>query len=647
MKKRILALALAGTTAFSMFGGLNVFATTTDDVYESYKAATVVVEEGTITIDTADFSDYSFDTAMDYDDVIETPVVDGVVYLYDFYDDYVDTKNYSVAKVEAALDSEDPEAALAAILGEGTVVNETGYGERRTIRKDVVGAWESFLDEISLDTDDYDYKFEDEDIYNFEGLLEDIADLSKSADYTMAATSELVYLMQQYDYFVDGGLVDAAEFDTGALDMVLEILNGRTVDDFSSSATYTRSWVFKLEDLMADYDKADTTAKYEKVWDTAVDYLFNTTGAATADKSELKSAMTTTLLGVELYPAADYAAGAYDYFLKVLAFAGEINGLSKTKTFQSDVDYVTDMLLDAIDALEPITTPKASQVVAAEEALEAAEGLIESDYKSGWANYEKAIAYAESVLEGAGKKQTLNAPVILEKAVDGLVAKSIPMSLKKELKATLNKAEKWLDAYKKNFTSDKNAAQVLAVMNAIENGEGVYGKIGEGALLSQVEGAIDALNAALDYSATVLGWSKNADGKWTYGTDAGYLANGWNKLGGTWYYFNADGTAKQGEWMQEDGTWYWFTSNCNAARGWAKVDGNWYYFNDGCKMMTGWVKVAGSWYYLAPSGKMVTGWAEVGGKWYYFSTETNALGQMLVNTTVDGYTLGADGAWVK
>ena len=64
--------------------------------------------------------------------------------------------------------------------------------------------------------------------------------------------------------------------------------------------------------------------------------------------------------------------------------------------------------------------------------------------------------------------------------------------------------------------------------------------------------------------------------------------------------------------MQEDGTWYWFTSNCNAARGWAKVDGNWYY--------------------LAPSGKMMTGWVEVNGKWYYLPKEANAVGQMLYNS---------------
>ena len=64
-------------------------------------------------------------------------------------------------------------------------------------------------------------------------------------------------------------------------------------------------------------------------------------------------------------------------------------------------------------------------------------------------------------------------------------------------------------------------------------------------------------------------------------------------------------------------------------------------------MKTGWEKVDGNWYYMASSGKMVTGWCEIGGKWYYFSKESNSLGQMLYNTTVDGYKLGADGAWIK
>ena len=64
-------------------------------------------------------------------------------------------------------------------------------------------------------------------------------------------------------------------------------------------------------------------------------------------------------------------------------------------------------------------------------------------------------------------------------------------------------------------------------------------------------------------------------------------------------------------------------------------------------MRTGWLKKEGSWYYLASSGKMVTGWTQIDGKWYYFSKESNSLGQMAANTTVDGYKVNADGVWVK
>lgn len=35
-----------------------------------------------------------------------------------------------------------------------------------------------------------------------------------------------------------------------------------------------------------------------------------------------------------------------------------------------------------------------------------------------------------------------------------------------------------------------------------------------------------------------------------------------------------------------------------------------------------------------------SGWKEIGGKWYYF----NANGVMAVNATIDGYTIGPDGA---
>ena len=50
MKKRILALALAGTTAFSVFGGLNVFAKTPDEAYEGRGVNTISVETGKVSL---------------------------------------------------------------------------------------------------------------------------------------------------------------------------------------------------------------------------------------------------------------------------------------------------------------------------------------------------------------------------------------------------------------------------------------------------------------------------------------------------------------------------------------------------------------------------------------------------------------------
>jgi FOG: Glucan-binding domain (YG repeat) len=78
--------------------------------------------------------------------------------------------------------------------------------------------------------------------------------------------------------------------------------------------------------------------------------------------------------------------------------------------------------------------------------------------------------------------------------------------------------------------------------------------------------------------------------------------------------------------------------------GWAKAaDGTWSYNKaDGTKA-TGWLKDGSAWYYLNASGGMQTGWLNDNGSWYYL----NASGAMLSNTTIDGYLLGANGAWIK
>ena len=71
----------------------------------------------------------------------------------------------------------------------------------------------------------------------------------------------------------------------------------------------------------------------------------------------------------------------------------------------------------------------------------------------------------------------------------------------------------------------------------------------------------------------------------------------------------------------------------------------WYYrdFTTG-QLKTGWLQNGDVWYYLENDGKMVSNaWKWIGGNCYYFYGN----GSMAVNTTVDGYTVDATGAWVR
>jgi hypothetical protein len=85
------------------------------------------------------------------------------------------------------------------------------------------------------------------------------------------------------------------------------------------------------------------------------------------------------------------------------------------------------------------------------------------------------------------------------------------------------------------------------------------------------------------------------------------------------------------------------TATITATTGWVKAaDGTWSYNKDDGKKATGWFKDGSTWYYLNVSGVMQTGWSNDNGTWYY----CNSAGAMLANTTVDGYVLGANGAWI-
>lgn len=124
-------------------------------------------------------------------------------------------------------------------------------------------------------------------------------------------------------------------------------------------------------------------------------------------------------------------------------------------------------------------------------------------------------------------------------------------------------------------------------------------------------------------------------------TEVSVIKNKWVQVNGKWQYKDATGNTVKNSWVQN----YYVQADGNMATGWLSYSGKWYYLGtDGAKK-TGWQQVTGTWYYMDTQGVMQTGWLldRSNGKWYYL----NSNGSMASSTTIGGYKLGADGAWVK
>lgn len=122
-------------------------------------------------------------------------------------------------------------------------------------------------------------------------------------------------------------------------------------------------------------------------------------------------------------------------------------------------------------------------------------------------------------------------------------------------------------------------------------------------------------------------------------TSSGNKNNQWVQVNGAWHYNDASGNPVRNTWVQN----YYLLDSGNMATGWLNYSGNWYYLGSDGARKTGWQLVDGIWYYLDSQGKIQTGWIkDSSGKYYYL----NSYGAMVYNTIIDGYKLGADGAWI-
>ncbi|WP_252232477.1 cadherin-like beta sandwich domain-containing protein [Clostridium sp. ZBS15] len=142
--------------------------------------------------------------------------------------------------------------------------------------------------------------------------------------------------------------------------------------------------------------------------------------------------------------------------------------------------------------------------------------------------------------------------------------------------------------------------------------------------------------------------------------------NQWVRANGVWQYNDSNGNAIKNRWHSDrsSGKWYYLDQNGYMKIGWLRDGDSWYYLDENGAMRTGWVLCGNDWYYLNNNGSMHTGWLQDGSNWYFINRNTGVMksngwivdngkyyyfsssGKMLSNVTMNGYVLGADGAWI-
>lgn len=137
----------------------------------------------------------------------------------------------------------------------------------------------------------------------------------------------------------------------------------------------------------------------------------------------------------------------------------------------------------------------------------------------------------------------------------------------------------------------------------------------------------------------------NLNGKWYYYNSSEEMVTGWVLYNNYWYCLDKSTGIMKTDWLYTGDKWYYLKSTGQMHTGWLSYNGKWYYLKPGSgDLHFGWLYYGGKWYYLnSPNGEMSANcWSVVGGKEYYFYSD----GSMAVNTIINGYRVGPDGAWI-
>lgn len=593
--------------------------------------------------------------------------------------------------------------------GEGTLETvaletETGHGISDN-RSDAIDVWEDNFKDIddNFDASYYDAtelaeygifheKDENDTTVGKPGdLIFEINNVDESINITKTVTTRIMYLNYEYERLLgEDGLVAQSTSKEDAYEELLEKAENLTEDDYTAS-----NWVKVQKQIeLAEIEAAAGTAKGYNEAIKQLNVIFEEIETVKPTYSDLKDAllglynkdadldkdMADGIYGDDKsidyqYDKADYKYGG-GYSDAWYEFAGkaktkdedaiegavkkaydvyELCTRSSTRKYvaQSTVDKVLEELNDAIFALDPNYETSNWVIVMLEDALEVANNVVEDDFRttsSYWKNFVKDKEYIEKLLEQDSVKEKVAKAAVeallgddmdATKGKDGSLAElsncklAVSTATKNALKDAIKEAKDLLED-----KTGKTSSQIVTLQNALDDAE----EIGTKNTISEYENATATLEDAMTNYEHPQGWYQDNNGTWFYGKE-GDVAKGWLNVNGVWYLLDSETGAMKTGWQQVNGTWYYMNASGAMQTGWLNLNGTYYYLESWGGMATGWKSVNGSWYYLQPSsGAMVAnGWYWINGKCYYFYN----WGGMAANTTIDGYTVDASGAWVK
>ena len=693
MKKRILALALAGTTAFSVFGGLNVFA----DLAKSYefKAVNEALTAASVT-DPNGAGSYTYKAAgnaltqanfkadvalydkllaflennvyVDVDgDYFATPDAEefktGNVYLYDYtidetafenaVEDFLTvygvatkvselttgwdtdgTANTDIDLTELKLGYEDGEAVIAALVEKGDALYDklNGYTTAETGYGAVDSARREATDAFKEIQDEILPATDYEDAPDgYEALYKIFTETLKTT-YTNQPTSYLAYLVAKYNEMADElYYADTTDVEDW-IGLYMDVLDARSEADYKNASDYNRFYADYL-DIQADYEDETSLGKLTAYRNELKALITASTGtSAGVDKTALKDAIDVA----KEYEEDEYdKSDDWDYFEKILAEAEVVEGKSKTYSYQSTVDAYTELLTEAIALLDPDSASKDWAILRLETAVSDGLERVETDYStSSWNKFSDLLDRGQSLLDASNTSTSM-----------------------------MTKVAGQLEAAMTYKTSDDGAANVTfslspktvpattkrELQNTLEEAKELLDSMTESASGNQLLGLSTAINDAEDLfsDADCKNLNKSDDNFALISQveaataaleEAMTLAQhpqGWYQDDkGTWFY--GVGTENYTGWLELNGRTYFLKDDGSmAANTWVKTDaGYWYYLNaSGAMMHDGWAKINDTWYYFKNFGGMAEGWVKDGNTWYYLQPGSGKMvtGWNLIN----------------